>query len=71
MGNPTSRRELVARLRRLGFAGPYAGGGHEFMTRASVRLVLPNPHRGDISDALLHRVLRQAGISQNEWEKSR
>ena len=28
---PVRRRELVASLRRLGFAGPYAGGKHEFM----------------------------------------
>ena len=71
MGNPISRRELVARLRRLGFVGPYAGGTHEFMTRGSVRLILPNPHRPDISDALLHHVLRQAGVTRDEWEESR
>jgi predicted RNA binding protein YcfA (HicA-like mRNA interferase family) len=71
MSNPTGRRKLVARLRRLGFVGPYTGGSHEFMTRGSVRLILPNPHRADISDALLQRVLRQAGITRDEWEESR
>jgi predicted RNA binding protein YcfA (HicA-like mRNA interferase family) len=70
MGKTTGRRELVARLRRLGFVGPDAGGSHEFMTRGSVRLILPNPHRADISDALLQRVLRQAGITRDEWKES-
>jgi predicted RNA binding protein YcfA (HicA-like mRNA interferase family) len=62
-----SRRELLRRLRGLGFEGPYAGGRHEFMTRASVRLILPNPHRQEISVDLLARILRQAGITRDEW----
>jgi predicted RNA binding protein YcfA (HicA-like mRNA interferase family) len=46
---PISRRELIRRLRELGFEGPYTGGRHEFMLRGDRRLILPNPHRGDIS----------------------
>jgi predicted RNA binding protein YcfA (HicA-like mRNA interferase family) len=64
---PVSRRELVARLKTLGFAGPYAGGRHQFMVRGSVRLILPNPHRGGISVDLLKRILKQAGIEEEEW----
>lgn len=30
---------------------------------------IPNPHQGDISRGLLTRILRQAGISREEWEK--
>ena len=63
------RRELIAALRRAGFAGPYSGGRHEFMQRGDVVLTVPNPHRGDISIELLAIVLRQAGISRKEWEK--
>jgi hypothetical protein len=47
--NPVSRREFVQRLRSLGFEGPYSGGRHEFMLRGDRRLILPNPHRGNIS----------------------
>ncbi|RTG99317.1 type II toxin-antitoxin system HicA family toxin [Thermus scotoductus] len=64
---PVSRRELVARLKALGFAGPYTGGRHQFMVRGSVRLILPNPHRGEISVDLLKRILKQAGIEEEEW----
>ena len=32
-----------------------------------IRVVLPNPHQGDISRDLLARILRQAGISREEW----
>lgn len=62
-----SHRELVRRLRELGFNGPYAGGRHLFMLRGDCRLTLPNPHRGKISVDLLQRVLRQAGVPKEEW----
>jgi len=67
---PVSRRELIERLKRLGFEGPYIGGRHEFMLKGDRRLILPNPHRGDISVDLLVRLLRQAGITRKEWESS-
>ncbi len=57
----------MARLKSLGFSGPYTGGRHQFMVRGSVRLVLPNPHRGEIGVDLLKRILRQAGIEEEEW----
>jgi predicted RNA binding protein YcfA (HicA-like mRNA interferase family) len=57
----------VARLKALGFSGPYTGGRHQFMVRGSVRLVLPNPHRGEVGVDLLKRILRQAGIEEEEW----
>jgi len=45
------------------------GGKHQYMVKGTVRLVIPNPHRGDISGALLMRILKQAGISREEWEQ--
>ena len=57
----------MARLKALGFSGPYTGGRHQFMVRGSIRLVLPNPHRGEIGVGLLKRILRQAGIEEEEW----
>jgi len=38
------------------------------MLRADRRLILPNPHRGDISVDLLSRVLEEAGVTREEWE---
>ncbi len=64
---PVSRRELIRSLRKIGFQGPYAGGQHEFMLRGDRRLILPNPHRGDVSVDLLRRILRRAGISHQAW----
>jgi predicted RNA binding protein YcfA (HicA-like mRNA interferase family) len=64
---PVSWRDLVKRLRQLGFAGPYEGGRHPYMVREDVVVTLPNPHRGDISVDLLQRILRRAGISREEY----
>jgi predicted RNA binding protein YcfA (HicA-like mRNA interferase family) len=38
------------------------------MTRRERRVTIPNPHEADISVDLLTRILRQAGISRDEWE---
>ncbi len=68
--SPVSRREFIRRLRDLGFDGPYTGGRHEFMLRADRRLILPNPHRQTVSADLLTRLLRQAGITRQEWDST-
>jgi hypothetical protein len=65
---PIDRRQLIQCFRRLGFQGPFVGGRHQFMIKAKVRLCLPNPHGGDIGRELLARVLRQAGVSREQWE---
>ena len=67
---PVRRRDLIRTLRELGFKGPYSGGKHEFMVRGSTVLTIPNPHRGDIGLGLLAIILRQAGVTRQEWEKA-
>ena len=66
---PISRNDLIRALREAGFDGPYSGGKHPFMIKGDLTLTLPNPHQGDIGRELLVRILRQAGISREEWEK--
>lgn len=64
---PIGRRDLVRTMRALGFSGPYAGGRHEFMIRGDRTVRIPNPHGTDIGVDLLARLLRQAGITRDEW----
>ena len=65
--SPVSQREPVKRLRKFGFAGPFAGGKRLFMVKGERRLAIPNPHRQEIGIALLSRILRQAGIDRDAW----
>jgi hypothetical protein len=37
------------------------------MRRGQLTLVLPNPQEGDIEVGLLVRILRQAGVTREEW----
>ena len=66
---PVSRRDLIRSLHKSGFDGPYSGGKHSFMIKNDLTVTVPNPHRGDIGRELLARILRQAGISREEWER--
>ena len=65
--DPLSRRELVRKLKGLGFEGPFPGGKHQWMRRGGLRLTIPNPHGGAIDPGLIRRILRQAGIRVDEW----
>jgi predicted RNA binding protein YcfA (HicA-like mRNA interferase family) len=65
---PISRRNLIRNLRQLGFDGPFSGSRHQYMERGSVQVFIPNPHQGDISRAMLATILKQAGVSREEWE---
>lgn len=68
--SPVSRRELVRKLKGLGFEGPFPGGKHQWMRRGGFRLTIPNPHGGAIDPGLIRRILRQAGITLDEWMKA-
>lgn len=68
--SPVSFSELVRKLKALGFEGPISGGKHLFMIRGDVRLNVSNPHRQDIGVDLLKRILRQAEIQREEWNRA-
>jgi predicted RNA binding protein YcfA (HicA-like mRNA interferase family) len=65
--SPVSWTDFVRRLRRLGFEGPYQGGKHPYMIKGDMVLTIPSPHRREISIVLLGRLLRQAGITREQW----
>jgi predicted RNA binding protein YcfA (HicA-like mRNA interferase family) len=68
---PVSRLELIRRLRALGFEDPFSGGRHQFMVRYQRKLRIPNPHQGIVSGPLLQRILKQAGVTDSEWDGTR
>jgi predicted RNA binding protein YcfA (HicA-like mRNA interferase family) len=64
---PLPRWKFIQRLRELGFEGPYSGGKHEQMRRGAATLIIPNDHEGDINPGFLSRLLRQAGVTREQW----
>ena len=66
---PVKRKDLIRHLKELEFEGPYSGTKHQFMVKGNVTIRLPNPHQTDVGRELLARILRQAGINKEDWEK--
>lgn len=67
--SPVTWKVFVKKLRENGFEGPYQVGKHPYMVFSARRITIPNPHEGVISVDLLIRLLRQAGISRDEWTR--
>jgi predicted RNA binding protein YcfA (HicA-like mRNA interferase family) len=63
-----SLKKLIQKFKELGFDGPYSGGRHLFMSKGTLKVRVPNPHKGDISAGLVTEILRQAGISKQQWQ---
>ena len=69
MPSNISRKELIRKFRYFGYMGPFSGKRHQFMKKGSKKVRIPNPHgSGDIDVSLVKEILRQAGISNNEWD---
>ena len=64
---PIKRKRFIQRLRELGFEGPFPGRKHQIMRRGDQTIRVPNPHQSEIGVDLLRRILRDSGISREEW----
>ena len=65
--SPVSWNELIRKMHALGFKGPYTGKGpHPLMWRGDIRVMIPNPHRSDVSVDLIKKIqgkARSAGMT--------
>jgi predicted RNA binding protein YcfA (HicA-like mRNA interferase family) len=67
----TPRKDIIRKFRALGWEGPVQGGRYQFMVKGKRKQKIPNPHRGEqYGVALLADILRQAGISHDEWNNA-
>jgi len=64
-----SRKEVIRKFRFLGYSGPFSGGKHQFMAKGSHKIRIPNPHGSEIGVSLLKEILRQGGISTEDWDR--
>jgi predicted RNA binding protein YcfA (HicA-like mRNA interferase family) len=67
---PIKRRDLIRRLRTFGFTGPSQSGKHPYMERGEQSLTIPGEHTQDIGVWLQIEILKQAGISKEDWDKA-
>ncbi len=66
---PLKSKEVIRKLRRLGYDGPIPGGRHVRMVHPERGQIIPIPVHGgkDISVGLIREIIRQIGISREEW----
>ncbi len=65
---PVPYRVLIKKLKKLGLEGPHAGSKHPYMVIGDTVIILPNPHQGaDVDVSLIKTILKDAGISREEW----
>lgn len=66
---PLKSDEVIVKLRKLGYEGPYGGGRHLKMRHPTSGHSVPVPyHKGqDIQVGLLRSIIRSVGITVEEW----
>jgi predicted RNA binding protein YcfA (HicA-like mRNA interferase family) len=66
---PLKGKEVVAKLRALGYEGPHAGGRHSRMIHRGSGKIIPIPIHGnkDVSVGLIRAIIREVGITPQEW----
>lgn len=67
--SPLKAEQVIRKLRKLGYEGPVAGGRHSRMVHAGRGQIIPVPmHKGtDVSVGLIRAIIREAGITLEEW----
>jgi predicted RNA binding protein YcfA (HicA-like mRNA interferase family) len=68
---PIPRRELLRKLKQLGFEGPFPGGKHDAMRRPGDQAKVPIPRDDaksrEIGVELQKRIMKEIGVSLKEW----
>ena len=66
---PYTPREIVARLKRAGFAEVRQSGAHLFLRHTDGRLTFVSMHRGDVPLGTFRKILKQAKLTEDEFKK--
>jgi len=68
--HPEKPSEVIKKLRRAGFEGPFGGGKHVIMRHPQTRKKISIPVHGarDIPVGTLRAIIRRAEIHIEEWE---
>ena len=65
---PLSYRNVIKKLRKLGFAFRRAtGGSHEVWWNEETRKTCIVPHHKEVMPGTLRSIIRQAGVSEEEF----
>jgi hypothetical protein len=70
--SPCKRQEYIAKLKKLGFSGPYPGGKHQFMRMGNFKQSIPGNMEYPVPQfrKLLKQVEKAVGreILKEDWD---
>lgn len=68
---PLKSNEVIRKLRALGYNGPIPGDRHVHMVHYASQKIIPVPSHGnkDVGVGLLRKIVRDAGVSADDWQK--
>ena len=66
--NPLRPREIIRKLEKVGFQLARQKGSHARYVKGSRGVTVPI-HPGDVPVAVIRSILKQAGLSNEQWEK--
>jgi len=66
---PYSAREALQRLLRAGFTEVRQSGSHKVLRHPDGRQTYVAMHPGDIPSGTLRKILKQAGLSEQEFKQ--
>jgi len=69
MPKPIKWREMVRRLRAAGWGPPEGDTKHPAMWKEGCRIIIPNPHQGDVDWSLMKRIPDNVCITPEEWDR--
>lgn len=67
MLQPISRNNLIKKLKKLEFTGPFSATRHQYMKKDVHKIFIPNPHGKDIGIPLLKKIIKQVGVTIDKW----
>ncbi|MEK7534183.1 MAG: type II toxin-antitoxin system HicA family toxin [Patescibacteria group bacterium] len=69
--SPLSYKDVIKKLRRLGFVFRRAtGGSHEIWWNEQTRKTCVVPHHKEVKTGTIRSIIRQAGINDEEFLKA-
>lgn len=64
---PIKHRELIAKLTKLNWSGPFGGGKHLYFVLGARKIYIPNPHGGDMPVGVLKDIIKRIGVTVEEF----
>jgi hypothetical protein len=68
--SPVSRRDLIKRLRMLGAVGHFREESNNTWSGGQIQSLSQSNHGEEIRPDLLTKILRDGGISREEWSST-